>query len=118
MTTNKVSNALLEKHLGSKNVNDKHFQKSGLADLFEMNPNTKNEKLKQYIGKRVRYRKELRGSAVLGTCSINGVWLVTETQLDYRGREILRGYAYPGDFGRPFDPSEIEITDLPLNKGC
>lgn len=88
---------------------------SGLGTMYNISPETENESLKSFIGKEVRFKKELLTDEFIkrnGTIILDHTFLIKETQFDYKGDEILRGYAvgHANDFGKPINPEEVEIV--------
>ena len=99
----------------------KSIEESGLGKVFDINPVTDSSELAKFIGKRVRYKKDCVTPAD-GRIAEKGVFVIKETQLNYQGKEVLRGYAedifigerdyqQPDEFGRPIDPEVVEIIE-------
>ena len=89
---------------------------TGLSTAFKISGETENENLRAWLGKTVRYKRSLTLAEAekLGSIVVHGKWVIKATQLDYRGKEILRGFLVgdegeaPDTFGRPIRPEEIE----------
>lgn len=97
---------------------NKELKESGLADKFQISAETNNPHLARFIGKVVKYKIELtKDSEWLrsnGTITVTSVFLIKETQLNYAGIEMLRGYATDIDdhFGRVINPDDVEIVEI------
>jgi len=89
---------------------------SGLATMFKMQAVTTNEKLAPFLGQNVRYKRDLVADPKFvhskGTQVISEIFFVTHVQKNWKGDDILRGYATSRNdtFGKPIDPDEIEIV--------
>jgi predicted transcriptional regulator YdeE len=84
---------------------------SGLGESLGISSTINNE-LSHYIGKKVRYKRELLKSNFLkkhGLICKNAVFEIKETQKTISGQLVLRGYTSDRDFGRPIDPEHIEV---------
>jgi len=98
----------------NKNLH-KEIVGSGLADLFQMKDSTTNPKLSKFLGKKVRYKKELLADDKFvrsnGSLCKTEIYEVAHVQKDYRGKDVLRGYhtSYEDTFGRCLDPEEVEV---------
>ena len=86
------------------------IKNSGLGDAFKIRPMTVNPELAPFLGRVVRHKRELL-TEDSPTIKRTGEFLVRETQRDYRGEEILRGYEIHSEdtFGLPLLPNEIEV---------
>ena len=90
--------------------------KSGLSDMYQMKHITSNLKLSKFLGKKVRYKKDLLADdkfvRINGSLCKTEVYKVAFVQKDYRGKDVLRGYhtSYEDTFGRCLDPEEIEVA--------
>ena len=95
----------------------KDLIESGLADLLKISNLTDNLDLAKFIGKKVRYkRKLLENSAFLksvGTNALTEIYEVKQVQKDYKGDDVLRGYAtvnFNDTFGRCLNVEDIELV--------
>ena len=87
------------------------IKKYGLGDVFKIRAITSNTELGKFLGKKVRYKRELLTDEFLkqhGTVCLE-VFTIRETQLNYLGDEILRGYTDGDTFGRCINPEFVEI---------
>lgn len=93
---------------------DKILRESGLDKLYHISPLTDNVELAHFLGKHVRYKRELLTPEFIylhGTISVTGVFYIKYTQRNCDNKEVLRGY-FDGDiFGRCMDPKDVEIVD-------
>jgi hypothetical protein len=91
---------------------------SGLAEMYEISPETNDSLLSVYIGRVVRYKKY---HPKHGTIVKTSDFIIKETQRDYTGREILRGYevdrntgkevnSQSAKFGRPIKPEDVIVV--------
>jgi hypothetical protein len=92
------------------------LKESGLASMFNISPITENLELAKFLGKKVQYKAELKGSEDFiianGTLSLTAIFQINETQTNYRGIECLRGYDITRNdkFGRCIHPHQIELV--------
>jgi hypothetical protein len=88
--------------------------RTGLDVRLEFKEGTDDPRLAPFIGTVVRYKRELLTPDFVrthGQIAVVAEFVVRHTQVDYRGRRILRGYAlYGNDFGSPLDPDHVEIV--------
>lgn len=89
---------------------------SGLANVFDMSDQTDNAELKVFLGKVVRYVSP--DVAKEGTQARDFDFIIRETQLNYEGKEILRGYAInrqtgeqTDTWGRPINPKDVVMVE-------
>ena len=85
---------------------------SGLGEIYSIRNMTSNMELAKFLGKRVRYKRELLTESFLidhGTIVIDSIFTIKEVQKDCEGNDMLRGYAWEGDFGRIINSSHVEI---------
>lgn len=83
-----------------------------LKKRFQVKTITGNVKLIPFLGRKVRYKKELLTEEFLkrnGTVCENTVFVIKEVQIDYKGNEILRGYYLGDEFGRCIRPDDVEL---------
>lgn len=89
---------------------------SGLAGMYQMRPITNDPNLAKFLGKKVKYKKELLADPDFvnshGTV-IQETFLVSYVQKDYYGNDVLRGFitSWNDTFGSCLNPSEIEIVN-------
>ena len=92
---------------------NKYLIDSGLTSMYSISPLTTNLDLAKWLGKEVRYKRELLTPEFVqanGTICIDTIFTIKETQKNYKGTEVLRGYALPIDtFGRCLNPNDVEI---------
>ena len=87
---------------------------SGLSDAFKMRTVTTNLKLGKFLGKKVRYKKELLTKEFIlrhGTIAKTEVFHIGMVQKDWQGNDTLRGFAtsHDDDFGRCINPDDVEL---------
>ena len=99
-----------------KNIH-KDLTASGLADKFQISAITDNLELGKFLGKKVRYKKELLKNPSflrsVGEYALTEVYEVKQVQKDWQGKDVLRGYAtvnYKDTFGRCLNVEEIEVA--------
>tara|TARA_R100000388_G_C7132024_1_gene105908 strand:+ start:190 stop:492 length:303 start_codon:yes stop_codon:yes gene_type:complete len=95
----------------------KDLTESGLASKFQMSTITDNLELGKFLGKKVRYKKELLENPSflrsVGEYALTEVYKIKQVQKDWQGKDVLRGYAtvnYKDTFGRCLDVEEIEVA--------
>ena len=96
---------------------NKEIINSGLSDVFKMRTLTSNLKLAKFLGKNVRYKKELLTNEFVqanGTITKSEIFHIGMVQKDYQGNDCLRGFAtsYDDDFGRCINPDYIELVKV------
>lgn len=87
------------------------IKESGLGNTFAISATNQNE-LSHYIGKTVRYKRELLTPEFLarhGTICRDAQFVIKETQKTHSGELVLRGYTEDNDFGRPIQHEHIEV---------
>ena len=90
------------------------LKSSGLADMLKISPVTSNHELGKWLGKTVRYKKELIKDKdfirLNGTIIKDNTFKIKQVQKDHIGKDMLRGYAIENNdtFGRVIDPNDIE----------
>ena len=92
----------------------KELSESGLGEIFKIRAMTSDLELGKFLGKKVRIKRELLSQDYIrlnGTIVINAIFLVKETQIDYRGTPCLRGYESDTSFGSVLYPNELEIME-------
>ena len=89
---------------------------SGIADTFKISAMTSNLELGKFLGKKVRYKKELLNDASflrsVGEYALTEIYEVKQVQKDWKGNDVLRGYGtvnYNDTFGRCLNVEEIEM---------
>ena len=91
----------------------KEIKESGLGELFKISHVTDNPKLIPFMGKKVRYKRNLLNHAFVikyGTIAIDGIFAIKEVQKDCCGNDCLRGYFEGDDFGRCMNPKNRFIV--------
>ena len=99
---------------------NKEITNSGLSDAFKMRTITSNLKLAKFLGRKVKYKKELLTKKFVranGTITKSEIFHIGMVQKDYQGNDCLRGFAtsYDDDFGRCINPNDVEL--LNINEG-
>ena len=95
---------------------NKEIINSGLSDVFKIRTLTSNLKLAKFLGKNVRYKKELLTNEFVqanGTITKSEIFHIGMVQKDYQGNDCLRGFAtsYDDNFGRCIDASDVELLN-------
>jgi hypothetical protein len=93
------------------------IKNSGLGKAFGIQSRTDNLELAPFLGKLVRYKRDLLTNEFIeknGQITIDGVFVIREVQKDYLGNPKLRGYEINNgnDFGRVIDKDEVEIITV------
>ncbi len=95
----------------------KDLQESGLADIYNMSTITDNLELGKFLGKKVRYKKELLNNdsflRSVGEYALTEIYEIKQVQKNYKNDDVLRGYAtvnYKDTFGRCLNINEIELV--------
>jgi len=95
-----------------KSVNNL-LNECGASELF--NIGGKNG-LEWYIGKSVMYKPHLQRDKAFvkanGTIIINRVFVIKETQRNYKGEPRLRGYWDGDTFGRPINHNDVDVVSM------
>jgi len=93
----------------------KDILESGLADKFKISAITDNLELSRFLGKKVRYKKELLNNPSflrsVGEYALTEIYEVKQVQKDWQNNDVLRGYGtvnYTDTFGRCLNAEEIE----------
>jgi hypothetical protein len=92
-----------------------NLKDSGLADLYKISNLTDNLELANFLGKKVRYKKELLEDKSflgrVGTNALTEIYEVRQVQKNWKGDDVLRGYGtvnFNDTFGRCLKVEEIE----------
>jgi len=93
----------------------KDILESGLADQLKISAITDNLELGKFLGKKVRYKKELLNNPSflrsVGEYALTEIYEIKQVQKDWQDNDVLRGYAtvnYKDTFGRCLNVEEIE----------
>lgn len=91
------------------------LKESGLGGILEIKTVTADEKLMPFLGKKVRYKRELLTEKFIernGLKVVDGTFEVREVQKNYKGENCLRLYwlEVNDTFGFPESPDRIEIV--------
>ena len=91
--------------------------KSGLSDFYKISKITDNLQLGQFLGKKVRYKKELLNNKSflrsVGRYALTEIYEIKQVQKNWKGEDVLRGYAtvnFNDTFGRCLNVEEIELV--------
>lgn len=94
------------------------LKQSGLADLYKISNLTDNFELAKFLGKKVRYKKDLLENESflksVGTNALTEIYEVKQVQKNWKDEDVLRGYAtvnFNDTFGRCLEVEEIELVE-------